>query len=37
MRSLIDTENELISHEQALHELHEQVARGDAVVSVVNY
>ena len=32
MRSLIDTENELLMHEQALVDLFQQVARGEAVV-----
>lgn len=33
MRSLIDTENELRFHEQALNELHQKIARGEPVVS----
>jgi hypothetical protein len=32
MRSLVDTENELRFHEQALNELHQKIARGEHVV-----
>ena len=37
MRSLIDTENELRFHEQALNELHQKIARGELVVSIQVY
>ena len=33
MRQLIDTENELLVHEQTLSDIYQQVARGEAVVS----
>lgn len=34
MRSLVDTENELRFHEQALNQLHQKIARGERVVSI---
>lgn len=34
MRSLVDTENELHFHEQALNQLHQKIVRGERVVSI---
>ncbi|KAI0699109.1 zinc-finger of the MIZ type in Nse subunit-domain-containing protein [Cytidiella melzeri] len=35
MRSLVDTENELLSHEKALHDLHQKIARGEPVTDAI--
>jgi E3 SUMO-protein ligase NSE2 len=37
MRQLIDTENQLMTHEETLRELSQKVTRGEAVVSLFFY
>ncbi|KAI0345761.1 hypothetical protein BDW22DRAFT_1325047 [Trametopsis cervina] len=36
MKSLVDTENELRFHEQALNELHQKIARGEPVTDAIS-
>lgn len=35
MRSLLDTETELLCHTKALQELHQKVVRGEEIVRVI--
>lgn len=35
MRSLLDTETELVCHTKALQELHQKVVRGEEIVSAL--
>ncbi len=34
MKGLVDTEHELLVHEETLNELHQKVARGESIVSI---